>query len=145
MSSQYQSSYSPGFSSQSPHSVEQQELQQEPLQSGVSQVSSVFFKSLYFTKLKKLYCQLKKHFWFIISCWNVPLPRPRHSFFWRPPIHTPAALRTGRRFRPPGSVLLQQPSCATCWPQECQGGYEWLSRPIKWLQRSVLSSLSMCQ
>ncbi|KAI4884366.1 hypothetical protein NFI96_012410 [Prochilodus magdalenae] len=35
MSSQYQSSYSPGFSSQSTHSVEQQELQQEPLQSVV--------------------------------------------------------------------------------------------------------------
>ncbi|XP_037401441.1 caprin-1a isoform X2 [Pygocentrus nattereri] len=35
MSSHYQSSYSPGFSSQSTHSVEQQELQQEPLQSVV--------------------------------------------------------------------------------------------------------------
>ncbi|XP_072515935.1 caprin-1a isoform X2 [Salminus brasiliensis] len=35
MSSQYQSSYAPSFSSQSTHSVEQQELQQEPLQSVV--------------------------------------------------------------------------------------------------------------
>uniref|UniRef100_A0A8B9KLN9 Cell cycle associated protein 1a n=1 Tax=Astyanax mexicanus TaxID=7994 RepID=A0A8B9KLN9_ASTMX len=35
MSNQYQSSYTPSFSSQSPHSVEQQELQQEPLQSVV--------------------------------------------------------------------------------------------------------------
>ncbi|XP_066503209.1 caprin-1a isoform X2 [Hoplias malabaricus] len=35
MSNQYQSTYTPGFSSQSTHSVEQQELQQEPLQSVV--------------------------------------------------------------------------------------------------------------
>lgn len=34
MSSQYQSTYTQSFSSQTTHSVEQQELQQEPLQSG---------------------------------------------------------------------------------------------------------------
>ena len=134
--SQYQNSYSQGFSNQSPLSAEASEMQSEQLQSGEPNGSHLLFSF----KFECVNVDVFLSLWpavvdgpVLIECPVVS--RSRCLPFSRPGRWPAAGLAAGSRVQPAGAVLLQQQGHGSRWTPQRQGHDERLQRLLQWFQR----------